>query len=55
MDSNKLTNVFGFVFASDQVKSALELIQANGFNFETVWHLAGAVAIVLWAYYTNKK
>ncbi len=55
MDTNKLTSVFGFVFASTQMKAALEGIQTNGFSFETIWAALGAVAVSCWAYYTNKK
>jgi hypothetical protein len=55
MNTNNLTTVFGLIFASDAMKNAIEGLQTKGFSFESVWDLAGALAVGLWAYFTNKS
>lgn len=54
MNTNKLTTVFGAIFASTQFEIALKSLATNGLTFDGVWTLAGAVAATLWAFYTNR-
>ena len=55
MTKDNLTTIFSLVFASDAMKNAIQNISANGLSFESVWDIAGAIAVGLWGYFTNKS
>lgn len=53
MNTDRLTTIFGGLYGLDQLATAVQRF-AEQPNVENAIHILGAIAICVWAYFTNR-